>query len=219
MTAVYAIPISAVDPDDAASRAHISSGRLELVDRQHGTARAQSFAASLLLEYAVSKHFPSIVHPLQISVADGGKPYLVAEPGVHFSLSHSGGWAVCAVSDHPVGVDIEKCEPGRRDIASRFFHKEEVRYLNSLLPTARDDAFYSLWTLKESFVKSTGRGLDLPLRSFWVDIRRGAPQLDCPDDALPHSLFLLPFTAERGYRLAVCIAQAGAAEPVLNVLN
>lgn len=219
MTAVYAIPVSAVNPDDAASRARIARNRLEQIDRRQGLARIQSFAASLLLEYAVTKHFPAIVHPLQVTESDGGKPYLVAEPGVHFSLSHSGGWAVCALSDCPVGVDIEKCEQGRRDIASRFFHKEEIRYLNSLLPTARDDAFYSLWTLKESFVKSTGRGLDMPLRSFWVDIRRGTPRLECAEVSEPYSLFLPPFTADRGYRLAVCVAKANAEQPVLHIMD
>ena len=70
--------------------------------------------------------YPSIVHPLHVSIAEGGKPYLVSEPGVHFSLSHSGDWAVCAIGDHPLGVDIEKCEPGRPDIASRFFHRDEA---------------------------------------------------------------------------------------------
>ena len=219
MTAVYAIPVSAVNPDDGASRARLSRGRLEQIDRRRGNARAQGFGASLLLEYAVSQHFPWIVHPLAISIAEGGKPYLVNEPGVHFSLSHSANWAVCAISDHPVGVDIERCEPGRRDIASRFFHKEEVRYLNTLLPSARDDAFYKLWTLKESFVKSTGRGLDLPLRSFWIDIRRMPPRLDCDEVSGAYSLFLPAFTADQDYRLAVCVAQADAQPPVLHIME
>ena len=218
MTAVYAIPVSAVNPDDSASRARLSRGRLEQIDRRRGTARAQSFAASLLLEYAVSRHYPSIVHPLPISIAEGGKPYLVNEPGVHFSLSHSADWAVCAISDHPVGVDIERCEPGRRDIAARFFHKDEVRYLNTLLPSMREDAFYKLWTLKESFVKSTGRGLDLPLRSFRVDIRRMPPRLECDEIDGAFSLFL-PAFSDSDYRLAVCVEQAGADEPALHLLG
>ncbi len=218
MTAVYAIPVSAVNPDDGASRARLSRGRLEQVDRRRGAARAQGFAASLLLEYAIAQQFPWVVHPLATSIADGGKPYLVSEPGIHFSLSHSGEWAVCAVSDHPVGVDIERCEPGRRDVASRFFHREEVRYLNTLLPSSRDDAFYKLWTLKESFVKSTGRGLDLPLRSFWIDIRRMPPRLDCSEVQGAYSLFLPDF-ADRDYRLAVCVEQANAETPKLHIME
>lgn len=219
MTAVYAIPVSAVNPDDGASRARLSRGRLEQIDRRRGAARAQSFAASLLLEYAVAQHFPWVVHPLAISIAEGGKPYLVSEPNLHFSLSHSANWAVCAVSDHPVGVDIERCEPGRRDVASRFFHKEEVRYLNTLLPSARDDAFYKLWTLKESFVKSTGRGLDLPLRSFRIDIHRMPPRLDCDEVSGSYSLFLPEFTADRAYRLAICVEQANAEAPALHIMK
>lgn len=219
MTIVYAIPVSAVNPDDPVSRARIFRARLEQIDRRRDTARAQSFAGALLLEYAISKHFPSVVHPLQISTAEGGKPYLVSEPGIYFSISHSGDWVVCAVGDHPVGVDIEKCEPGRHDVAARFFHKEEVRYLNSLLPSARDDAFYTLWTLKESFVKSIGRGLDLPLRSFEVDLRFGAPRLHCPDITAPYSLFRIPFSADPGYCLSLCVAQASAKEPELHIMN
>lgn len=219
MTAVYAIRVDAVNPDDSASRARLSRSRLEQIDRRRGAARAQGFAASLLLEHAVTQLYPSIVHPLHVSIAEGGKPYLVSEPGVHFSLSHSGDWAVCAIGDHPLGVDIEKCEPGRPDIASRFFHRDEVRYLNSLLPSMREDAFYKLWTLKESFVKATGRGMDLPLRSFCVDIRRSAPQLTCDEVPGAFSLFLPDFPADRGYRLALCVEQAGAEPPELYVLR
>ncbi|MDO5141510.1 MAG: 4'-phosphopantetheinyl transferase superfamily protein [Eubacteriales bacterium] len=219
MTAVYAIPVSAVDPDDRASRARLSRERLEQLDRRRGAAREQGFAASLLLEYAVKQHFPWVVHPLVLSIAEGGKPYLVSEPGIHFSLSHSSDWAVCAVSDHPVGVDIERCAPGRRDVATRFFHREEVRYLNTLLPSARDDAFYKLWTLKESFVKSTGRGLDLPLRSFWIDIRHLPPHLECGEVEGTFSLFLPDFPADRDYRLAVCVEQAAAEAPALYILR
>ena len=218
VTAVYAIPVSAVNPDDSTLRAQLSRSRLEQIDRRRSTARAQSFAASLLLEYAVMRHHPSIVHPLSLSTAAGGKPYLVNEPNVHFNLSHSGDWAVCAISDYPVGVDIERCEPGRRDIAARFFHRDEVRYLDSLLPSMRDDAFYQLWTLKESFVKATGRGLDLPLRSFRIDIRRLPPQLTCGEIPGAYSLFLPDF-ADRHYRLAVCIGQADAAAPAVHLLH
>ena len=82
----------------------------------------------------------------------------------------------------------------------------------------RDDAFYKLWTLKESFVKSTGRGLDLPLRSFRIDIHRMPPRLECDEVSGAYSLFLPEFTV-RDYRLAVCIEQADALEPVLNILN
>ncbi len=218
MAVVYAVPISGVNPDDNMCRARISRGRLEMLDRRRGQARIQGFAATLLLEYAVRKHFPYVVHPLSISTAEDGKPYLVSEPNIQFSLSHSGAWAVCALSDCHVGVDIEKREPGRRDIASRFFHRDEVRYINSLSSGSRDAAFYSLWTLKESFVKTTGRGLDLPLRSFCIDIRNKKPQIRYSEVEGDYSLFLLPFP-DRDYQLSLCIEKANADEPAVIILD
>ena len=175
-------------------------------------------AAALLLEYVVKRLFPNAEHPLEIAIAQGGKPYLAKEPDIHFNLSHSGEWAVCAISSSPVGVDIQHCDEGRRDVASRFFHREEIRYLDSLPQFRRDEGFYRLWTLKESFVKATGRGLDLPLRSFWVDIRRGRPQIDCGNIEGQYKLFELDFPADKSYRLAVCVRDLSESEPRLMIL-
>ena len=74
MTVVYAITVSAVNPDDGASRARLSRGRVEQIDRRHSTARAQGFAASLLLEYAVAQHYPGVLHPISIYIAARGQP-------------------------------------------------------------------------------------------------------------------------------------------------
>lgn len=152
--------------------------------------------------------FPKAEHPLEVAIAQGGKPYLAKEPDIHFNLSHSGEWAVCAISSSPVGVDIQHCDEGRRDVASRFFHREEIRYLDSLPQFRRDEGFYRLWTLKESFVKATGRGLDLPLRSFWVDIRRGRPQIDCGNIEGQYKLFELDFPADKAYQ--ACRSRQGS---------
>ena len=95
---------------------------------------------------------------------------------------------------------------------------KEIRYLDSLPQFRRDEGFYRLWTLKESFVKATGRGLDLPLRSFWVDIRRGRPQIDCGNIEGQYKLFELDFPADKAYRLAVCVRDLSESEPHLMIL-
>ena len=157
MTAVFATKISAFDPENISQRVLLTKERLYAIDQLNGEGRQQSFAAALLLEYVVKRLFPKAEHPLEVAIAQGGKPYLAKEPDIHFNLSHSGEWAVCAISSSPVGIDIQHCDEGRRDVASRFFHREEIRYLDSLPQFRRDEGFYRLWTLKESFVKATGR--------------------------------------------------------------
>ena len=40
---------------------------------------------------------------------ENGKPY--TDEGIYFSLSHTEGFTVCAVSDSEVGADTEKIRP------------------------------------------------------------------------------------------------------------
>ena len=39
-----------------------------------------------------------------------GKPYFDSKPDIHFSISHSGDYAMCAFSDNPIGADIQKIQ-------------------------------------------------------------------------------------------------------------
>ena len=97
-----------------------------------------------------------------------GKPMLQGHD-IHFSLSHSGIWAVCAVADHPVGVDVElpRCTMA---VARRYFHPEELSGLDSLDRRQQADELNRLWTAKESFLKMLGCGMTVPLNSFVVHL-------------------------------------------------
>jgi len=96
-----------------------------------------------------------------------GKPQLAETALPQFSLSHGGGWAVCAVSDTPVGVDVEapRCTMA---VAKRWFHENEIRAAEALPQAQQADALLRIWTAKEAFLKALGRGLTLPLDSFVV---------------------------------------------------
>lgn len=95
-----------------------------------------------------------------------GKPYLPQYPGIQFNLSHSGPWGACALSETPVGVDLELVRPLRQNVAGRFFTPTEQTFL-ARQPDP-EQAFFRLWTRKESFIKALGKGLTMPLNSFSV---------------------------------------------------
>jgi 4'-phosphopantetheinyl transferase len=101
-----------------------------------------------------------------------GKP-TIAEPDVAgwlaFSLSHTRALATCAVtSGVPVGVDVECIRQldDTLDLARRFFSSSEARSLEQIAPKLRENRFFDLWTLKESYIKARGLGLSLPLNKF-----------------------------------------------------
>lgn len=115
-----------------------------------------------------------------------GKPFLKDREDIHFSLSHSGHWAVCAISDAAVGVDVElpRCT---MELAKRHFHPDEIEQLSTLDEAARADALNRLWTAKESFLKMLGKGLTLPLNSFAVRLGEKAELVQDYTD-LPYCL-------------------------------
>lgn len=100
-----------------------------------------------------------------------GKPYLKDYPEVYFSLSHSGDYAVLAIADSEVGIDVQEFRGYSEKIAKRFYHKEEVQRLDVIADERqKEELFYKIWSGKEAFIKYTGKGMSQDLRSFHVDL-------------------------------------------------
>ena len=94
-----------------------------------------------------------------VAADDRGKLYC---GGIFFSLSHAGDLALCAVSDAPVGCDIELVKDAPFEIAPRVFGPGERAYLRDAQNNKEAQRrFFTLWTLKESYMKMTGEGLSL----------------------------------------------------------
>jgi 4'-phosphopantetheinyl transferase len=151
------------------------------------------------------------VTEIQIERDSHGKPYLRGEP-VHFNISHSGDWIVVAFDHMPIGIDIERKKEIRFDIAERYFSDLENEDLRRLDPSLRQDYFFTLWALKESFIKADGRGLALSLSSFSIvadgenyKVQGSSGQCD---------YFLKTYLVDPGYKLAVCTRHPHFAEQV-----
>ena len=142
----------------------LSAYRLEkLASCRFARHRRQGIGAELLLIRAIRSVSSDLQLPLAIVAGPDGKPYL---PGsaLHFSLSHSGSFAACAISDHPVGLDLELRGRMSEPLLRRSFSPEE----QAIVRAAEDPdlLFTRLWTGKESYVKATGQGILFPLRDI-----------------------------------------------------
>ena len=108
-----------------------------------------------------------------------GKPELVVLPPtfpLRFNVSHSGDWALVAMTlEHRIGVDIERVRQLEDidDLARNNFSRIELEVYQHLPDEQRTPAFFHAWTRKEAFVKACGEGLSRPLTEFDVSL---APQ-------------------------------------------
>jgi len=125
-----------------------------------------------------------------------GKPALVDGARWEFSLSHSHGYVMLAVSDAgPVGVDIEAASKSFVDIATMVCAPSEQ--------AAGAEELLWLWVRKEAVLKATGDGLAVPMTSFTL-----TPFTWPADSARTDQPTIVDPGAPPGYRAAVAVLPA-----------
>ena len=71
-----------------------------------------------------------------------------------------------AVSDEPVGVDLEHVGEAKDAIVTRFFPESFRQELEDASEADRPAVFFRLWTRLEAALKADGRGLTAPRPEF-----------------------------------------------------
>lgn len=89
--------------------------------------------------------------------------------GLYFNISRTQGLVVCLVSSFKnAGIDIENTSnvSGPELLFKHVLMPLEIDRLKGLSGDSLKKQFLIYWSLKESFVKATGKGLSLPLTQF-----------------------------------------------------
>ena len=121
--------------------------------------RNRTIWTELLVRSVLARKEARPLEEITIERDGQGKPHAVGSPW-EISLSHSKHWAVCSVGEAPSGVDVEEDAKDALMIAGHFFTAQERRSLQHLTGQERTERFLRIWTVKESFVKLTGQGLE-----------------------------------------------------------
>lgn len=96
-------------------------------------------------------------HPFVFGKNEHGKPFLVDYPDVHFNISHCKSGIVVAVSDHPIGIDIESYRKVSDSLLRYTMNEEEQRIIAESDDPVR--TFTEYWTKKEAVFKLRGTGI------------------------------------------------------------
>lgn len=161
-----------------------------LADLDCPAAGRQRLVADTILRLELGRRLGCPPAAVRIERGAEGKPQLApGQPKLHFSLSHSHGRALIALSaDREVGVDLEPLDPDRpieRLAARRFTAREHAFIRDAADHNQRTERFYRLWAAKEACVKATGEGIaalqrvELSpelVRASWDEPRLGASE-------------------------------------------
>lgn len=125
------------------------------------TDRKLSLYSDLLARLSLSSISGIPALDLVFGINTRQKPVLLSTPNIHFNLSHTRGFVLCGISTYStIGVDVEKITIAPIEIMKRFFHPEEIQYVENAPDLERDLRFYKIWTRKEAYTKQLGTGLN-----------------------------------------------------------
>lgn len=237
MIKVYLLPVSDLAEETLfqAACGKLDAYRLEKVKQaKRKEDKILSAGAGLLLRYAVWESSASAcksrVECRKVSVKEilenaqlpelsfgqkeGGKPYFKEECAAEmklpfFSLSHSGEYVMCALSDEEIGGDIQKIPEADENrlkrenrIAGKHFTVPESTWCLQGDIGQQRERFYRIWAAKEAYMKLTGAGLSEGLSSFDVDLKNAV--VTKKTDEVKRAV-LQEVQAPPGYTAAVCV--------------
>lgn len=119
--------------------------------------RTRHITGQLLAEYGLYNFFGK--HTVsEIIYKNGSKPHYLRDGlNLDFNISHSSNVVVCAFSFFSIGIDVEKDEGEMLPISNRFFKEEENKFISD--SSEPNKAAYTMWVLKESYLKAEGIGI------------------------------------------------------------
>jgi len=118
--------------------------------------------AYLLLKQGLREVYGITDNPI-FEYNEHGKPAIIGHPEIYFNLSHCKQAAVCAISDRPVGIDVESIREYKDSLVHYTMNDEEIKEIESAKNPAA--AFIRLWTMKEAALKLIGTGISDDLKT------------------------------------------------------
>lgn len=120
--------------------------------------RRQSLIAYHLLDQGLQREYHLTDAPVLVTDTPGGKPVLQGHPDIHFNLSHCPHAVACAISEQPVGIDVEAHDNYDPALVPVVLNDWEQHCVNQ--SSRPDIAFTRYWTMKEGLLKLHGAMLE-----------------------------------------------------------
>jgi len=139
----------------------------KLLRYRHDIDRKIGIYSQILIRCLICRVSSLKYHDIQINEGPTGKPYLACNPRYEFNISHTRNAVAAALSDEPIGVDIERIREIDINIAKSVFSDKELNWLQDASED-RNRRFFDIWTKKEALVKYHGIGLSGDLKSYDV---------------------------------------------------
>ncbi len=147
----------------------------EILKKSDINDRKRSLAGDILVRKYLSKLYNIKEENIEIKKGAHGKPYVLNLPA-HFNISHSGDYTAVAISDRPIGIDIEVIKDFSAILAKKLFNEDELKYISGASTTRKKSlmqkSFFEIWTAKEAYLKYLGTGISGGINSLTLSVNK-----------------------------------------------
>lgn len=161
---VYSVPLNVSDSQYADCESSLNAEELARANRfVHADVRRRFVVCRGTLRSVLAQMVGCTPSAVTFRYEQWGKPQLAKPrvPNLHFNVSHSGEWALIAIAQSPLGVDVEVINSRitYRAIAAQILSPGEQQSWEQLSSAHREEATLKLWVCKEALLKAMGLGI------------------------------------------------------------
>lgn len=202
----------------------VSEERRVKAERYHNLDDSKRcICADLLLRYGLYQKIGQ-VGDIDITFNEFGKPFIKNIIDFKYNITHSGKWVAIVYGNTDAGIDVERIQQGREEIADFCFSEEEKLFIyNKADKDEQIKQFTKLWTMKESYIKFLGTGFSTNLDSFSINSLEGV--ITSNDGEVKKDIRVRSFQFDTDYYLSICsmedefCIQSIKLEEIIKLLN
>jgi len=149
--------------------------------------RARYVLGRAMVRESISRYLHREPGALALKYTNRGRPLLVGDDSIQFSISHAKDWvAIALTSRASVGVDLEylRADLAVPEIAERIFSADDLQRFEALPRGDKLASFFRAWTRKEAYLKATGEGIAEALQE--VSVSFGPEEMATLHDTRAH---------------------------------
>ena len=165
-----------------------------------------------ILRCLLSHYLEQAPESIEIVYGLWGKPCLLQENSLHFNVSHSGDYALYAVTrSYEVGIDLEYIDKTLEleYVAPHVFSTVELVDWKKLSPEERINSFFTRWVSREACLKASGKGWIEDKKALTFNVRNGTGKEHLDNEgANPYCFECIP-----GYASALFV-EGGISRPL-----
>jgi 4'-phosphopantetheinyl transferase len=198
-----------IDPEMPETELLVKMLSAEKLERYHSLYfdddRQRMLTGDWLVRSVLAKKLCCTPESIVLSYSSFGKPFLANDHGIYFNLSHSGNYVGAVFSNQEAGIDVEEIRPLKEPFATAgiFMSEREFSFFSDQPEETRQSWFYRIWTAKESFIKTKGKGISEGLQSITIDFS-GSRVMAFKNEEPMLAYYFYEIAIDPGYKAFVC---------------